>query len=379
LPSSPEPRWEGGIPHRRFTNNRRAPPTVAKRLGGGGEPVMKSTTAQDFPSHAYVIAHYPRAAVLRVPHPALTFSASAIKLLLRPNLHCPRMTTSETTILLCSDLDRTLLPNGPQPESPQVRALLRRVAERPEIKLAYVSGRHRELLREAIDSYQLPEPDYAITDVGTRIYTNNDGHWQVWDAWEAEIGPDWNGKRHDELAMLFADLSPLTLQETEKQNIFKLSYYVELDTDRSALLEDMSLRLTYAGVRANLIWSVDELEHVGLLDILPASANKLHAIRFLIDTLHIPASRTLFAGDSGNDLAVLTSGMQSVLVANAAPDVREAAVQAVREGGHRDSLYLAMGSFFDMNGNYAAGVLEGLAHFFPETAAWLRNKDAVTD
>jgi hypothetical protein len=51
----------------------------------------------------------------------------------------------------------------------------------------------------------------------------------------------------------------------------------------------------------------------------------------------------------------------------------------VREGGHQDSLYLAMGSFFDMNGNYAAGVLEGLAHFFPETAAWLRNKDAVTD
>jgi len=289
------------------------------------------------------------------------------------------MTIPETTILLCSDLDRTLLPNGPQPESPQVRALLRRVAERPDVKLAYVSGRHRELLHEAIDTYQLPEPNYAITDVGTRIYAINDGRWQVWDAWEEEIGPDWGGKRHDELAALFTDLSPLTLQEAEKQNRFKLSYYVALDADRTALLEDMSRRLARADIHANLIWSVDELENVGLLDILPASANKLHAIRFLIDTLHIPASRTLFAGDSGNDLAVLTSGMQSVLVANAAQEVREAALQAVQENGQRDKLYLAKGAFLGMNGNYAAGVLEGLAHFFPETAAWLGDKGAASD
>ena len=281
------------------------------------------------------------------------------------------MTTHASTILLCSDLDRTLLPNGPQPESPQVRALLRRMAERPELKLAYVSGRDRVLLREAIDTYQLPEPDYAITDVGTRIYAGNDGDWQVWEAWESEIGSDWNGRRHDELAALFVDLAPLTIQEVEKQNTFKLSYYVELDADCKTLLEDMSGRLSHADIRANLIWSVDELKHVGLLDILPASGNKLHAIRFLIDTLHIPSSRTLFAGDSGNDLAVLTSGMQAVLVANAAQDVRDAALQAVSDNGHQDTLYLAKGALFGMNGNYAAGVLEGLTHFFPETALWM--------
>jgi sucrose-6F-phosphate phosphohydrolase len=289
------------------------------------------------------------------------------------------MTISATTILLCSDLDRTLLPNGPQPESPQVRMLLRRVAERPDLKLAYVSGRHRGLLREAIDTYQLPEPDYAITDVGTRIYETGDGRWRAWDAWEDAIGPDWKGKRHDELAALFGDLAPLTMQEAQKQNTFKLSYYVALDTDRAALLEDMSHRLAHAGIRANLIWSIDELAHVGLLDILPASANKLHAIRFLIDALRIPSSRTLFAGDSGNDLAVLISGMQSVLVANAAQEVRDAAVQGARSSGHRDQLYLAKGSFMGMNGNYAAGVLEGLAHFFPETTAWLDDQYAVSD
>ncbi|HDO34182.1 MAG TPA: haloacid dehalogenase, partial [Chromatiales bacterium] len=39
-------------------------------------------------------------------------------------------------LLLCSDLDRTLIPNGPQAESPRARALLCELARRPEITLA---------------------------------------------------------------------------------------------------------------------------------------------------------------------------------------------------------------------------------------------------
>ncbi len=30
-------------------------------------------------------------------------------------------------------------------------------------------------------------------------------------------------------------------------------------------------------------------------------------------------------------------------------------------------LYLPRGNFLGMNGNYTAGVLEGLSHFFPES------------
>jgi len=43
-----------------------------------------------------------------------------------------------------------------------------------------------------------------------------------------------------------------------------------------------SARLTHAGIKANLIWSIDEQAGIGLLDVLPASANKLHAIHFLM-------------------------------------------------------------------------------------------------
>jgi len=37
-----------------------------------------------------------------------------------------------------------------------------------------------------------------------------------------------------------------------------------------------------------------------------------------------------------------------------------------------DRLYLARGNFFEMNGNYSAGVIENLAYFFPETKHWIK-------
>ena len=38
-------------------------------------------------------------------------------------------------ILICTDLDRTLLPNGKQPESPGARAAFTRLVSRPEVTL----------------------------------------------------------------------------------------------------------------------------------------------------------------------------------------------------------------------------------------------------
>lgn len=276
-----------------------------------------------------------------------------------------------TDILLCCDLDRTLLPNGPQPESPQARPLLHTLAARSEVTLVYVSGRHRQLLLDAIRDYALPMPDYAIGDVGSTIYQVSDQHWQPWDKWQQEIAPDWHGMTHDQLAALLADVDQLRLQEREKQNTYKLSYYAPQDSVREVLLADVHRRLAQAGVNANLIWSIDDIAHVGLLDILPAGANKLHAIHFLMQQQGFDASHTVFAGDSGNDLPVLASKLQSILVANATDEVRHEAIRMASENAARDSLYVAKGNFLGMNGNYAAGVLEGVAHYFPYVNAWL--------
>ena len=70
--------------------------------------------------------------------------------------------------------------------------------------------------------------------------------------------------------------------------------------------------------------------------------------------------QVLFAGDSGNDLQVLASSVPSVLVGNATADVAREAVALATEAGHREALHVARGGLFGMNGNYAAGILEGV-------------------
>ena len=274
-------------------------------------------------------------------------------------------------LLLCTDLDRTLLPNGMQPESPSARGLFTRLTERQDVTLVYVTGRHKSLVQQAIKCYCLPQPDMVISDVGTKIYDLRGGDWATWLDWEEEITPDWAGQSHADLRELFRDLKPLNLQEHEKQNTHKLSYYVSLYEDKDALMEEMDTRLTQRGVNASLIWSVDEPAAVGLLDVLPSGATKLHAIEFIRERLDYALEETVFAGDSGNDLPVLTSRIPAVLVLNAADTVRESARLGAQQAGNLDAIFFARGGFLGMNGYYSAGILEGVAHYRPALRSWL--------
>lgn len=279
-------------------------------------------------------------------------------------------------ILLCSDLDRTLLPNGFQPESPRARPLLRRLAEHPAVTLVYVSGRYLESIQAAIREFELPLPDYAIGDVGTSVYRPAHGEWRLWDQWSQRIGADWHGHGREEIASWFADIEVLAPQEAAKQNRFKLSYYTPADLDVDELFTELTTRLDPRGVKASLVWSVDETTNTGLVDVLPARATKLSAVQFLMGESGFDPRNTLFAGDSGNDLPVLASGIPAVLVANATEDVRRAALEACTASGTQDALYFARGGFLEMNGNYAAGVLEGIAHFYPQLIPWITGAQA---
>jgi HAD superfamily hydrolase (TIGR01484 family) len=280
------------------------------------------------------------------------------------------MALTEKRILLCTDLDRTLLPNGEAPESAAARPRFNALARRPEVTLAYVTGRHRELVLEAIAEFHIPVPDFVIGDVGTSIYRILQGSWNAWDAWASRIAPDWAGMDRTALAALLEDIPGLRLQEAEKQGAFKLSYYAPARWDRGSLLPQMARRLEDEEVRASLVWSLDETTGTGLLDVLPAQATKRHAIEFLMEQEGFALRNTVCAGDSGNDLPVLTSPLQAVLVANATSEVRAEAVAESRGQGTADALYVARGNFRRMNGNYCAGILEGLARYIPETADW---------
>jgi HAD superfamily hydrolase (TIGR01484 family) len=274
-------------------------------------------------------------------------------------------------ILICTDLDRTLLPNGRQPESPGARACFTRLVSRPEVTLAYVSGRHRELVEEAIREYDLPLPDWVIGDVGTTIYQVRSGDWLHWHEWEQHIAGDWRGLNAIDLRPLFTDLPSLRLQEESKQNRYKLSYYLPIQSDIDALQREMSRRLNALKVATSLIYSVDEAASTGLLDVLPACATKLHAVQFLMQHRGFNYANTVFAGDSGNDLPVLASAIQSVLVANADREIIKQAITQARQQETMAAFYLAQGGFLGMNGNYSAGILEGVAHYLPDTQHWM--------
>ena len=144
-----------------------------------------------------------------------------------------------------------------------------------------------------------------------------------------------------------------------------------LHSDRQTLSRTIDQRLKDNDVAARLIWSVDEPAGVGLLDVLPARASKYHAIEALMQMRGFGYIDTVFCGDSGNDIEVLASPIPAVLVANGQPQVRELARRLADQGGNGEQLYFATGGFKGMNGNYSAGILEGVAHFHPDTIDWM--------
>ena len=274
-------------------------------------------------------------------------------------------------LLICTDLDRTLIPNGPQPESPGARRRFALLAERPEVTLAYVSGRHQALIEEAIATYRLPLPDFVIGDVGTTIYRVGKEHaWQRLLSWEQQIAADWEGHSHGDLLALLKDLPVLRMQELSKQNRLKLSYYLPLYQDIDKLAVAIRERLEAIGVRARLVWSVDDISDIGLLDVLPAGASKRHAIEALMREQGFELQDTVFCGDSGNDMEVLISPIQSVLVGNSRGDVKRLARELSAEAGTSDRLYIAEGGLLGMNANYSAGMLEGIVHYHPQSNDW---------
>ena len=89
------------------------------------------------------------------------------------------------------------------------------------------------------------------------------------------------------------------------------------------------------------------------------------------DLLH-----TVFCGDSGNDMEVLISPIPSVLVANSRAEVKRLARELATEAKTEEYLYVAEGGVLGMNGNYSAGMLEGIAHYHPHITDWLSESAA---
>ena len=272
-------------------------------------------------------------------------------------------------LLICTDLDRTLLPNGAAPESVGARSTFAELVDQPEITLAYVSGRHLALVEQAVEQYGLPRPTWIIGDVGSSIYGKYLQTWTLLSQWSLHISSDWQGLSAAKLFDIMPRISSLVLQPEDKQNTHKLSFFIPLGSNLPELTSNINNCLAGHNIAANLIYSIDEKASTGLLDVLPARAGKLPAIEFLMRMQGLTAEQMLFAGDSGNDLSVLTSELPAVLVANAHADVATQAMEAATQNGTTKRLHLAQGGYLGMNGNYSAGILEGIRHFHAD-AFW---------
>lgn len=269
-------------------------------------------------------------------------------------------------LLLCTDMDRTVIPNGSEPEHPEARKRFKQFCANAGVNLVYVTGRHIALVQHAIDHYDLPTPQYVISDVGTKMYQRDNEQWSEMTEWATEIDKDWKGYTAFDIKQFFNPVSELVLQESSKQNTHKLSYYLPLYVDNEEVIRRMEAVLADIDIEVSLIWSLDEPNNTGLIDVLPRHATKLHAIEFLQKKLDYSLEEVIFAGDSGNDLPVLASQINAVLVDNASSDMKAEARQLVLKNGHVETLYIANSNHLAMNGHYSAGVLEGIWHYAPQ-------------
>jgi sucrose-6F-phosphate phosphohydrolase len=254
--------------------------------------------------------------------------------------------------LFGSDLDGTLLPNGPQaaPEGclKRTRELLKQL-EKQRCPVCFVSGRHLALAQKARAAFKLPRPDYWVCNVGSEIYSQGgraDGQWS------ARLGPVFN---HSVMWAALNDIAGLRPQEREKQGPHKFSLYYEHGEGRE-LQDEILARMQGLDAGLKVIHSVDIFTGRGLIDVLPLASGKAQALEYLAARHAMAHEAVFFAGDSGNDLDALTHGFSGTLVGNAPAEVQQQARGAAEASHGVARLFIARQAYGD-------GIIEGLHHY----------------
>ncbi|MFC7336667.1 HAD-IIB family hydrolase [Haloferula chungangensis] len=236
--------------------------------------------------------------------------------------------------LVCSDIDGTVLG------APEAVTEFRRIwdgmsGDRP--LLIYSTGRLLEDAKRVIREGGLPMPEYFIGGVGTMVEEVKDG--KVLKEYSHVLDQNWDRRKVDELVR---GIEGIEAQADEQQHEWKSSWFwhdaaeEDLDRLRSTLKE--------AGLEAQVIYS-----SARDLDVLPVTANKGNALRWICQRLGISLDEAVVCGDTGNDASMfLVPGVRGIAVGNAEPELLE----AVRG----TDAHLA-------KGKCAAGVIEGLKAF----------------
>lgn len=218
---------------------------------------------------------------------------------------------------LFTDLDGTLIPLEGNTQNVADLAALKALIPTAPLGLTFITGRHLESAVAAWKEFDLPTPEWIICDVGTTITQIIDGSPTLVPDYHRALTDktsSWNAERLlDELLLP----STMTLQESEKQGDFKISFYAD-----AARLAEVSIvckqEIQRTAAPYGIISSVDPFTGDGLVDFLPSGVDKAFAARWLADHLSLDFySDVVYAGDSGNDTAALTAGCHAIVVGNA--------------------------------------------------------------
>lgn len=174
------------------------------------------------------------------------------------------------------------------------------------VDFVYLTGRHVDSALSLIHQEGLPFPQVLVTDVGACIYT---GRALLPDKkWQRMIAKDWNPQRIEEVAR---NIPGVSLQSIPNDR--RVSFHVN---DRKQA-HSLKLALQASGLSYNFVFSSGRD-----VDILPEGAGKGKALQYIIEEYGNDQANILVAGDSGNDLDMLTLGYPAVIVGNAQNELR---------------------------------------------------------
>lgn len=231
-------------------------------------------------------------------------------------------------MLLATDLDGTFLAGDPEDRL----SLYQTIAAHPEIKLAYVTGRSLEAVLPLLADPTLPQPDYIIADVGATLVHGDS--LQPIQPLQSVVDARWPGE-----TQVASAIEAFGLERQDVPQARRCSYFC--NPEQAANPE---LRTIADELGCDLLYSAELY-----LDFLPKGVNKGSSLQALADWLELNHDQVLAAGDTLNDLSMLSSSFHGVCVGQS----ESALLEATRS--HSRTLHA--------NRPGCGGILEAFAHF----------------
>ncbi|MGN0926141.1 glucosylglycerol-phosphate synthase [Ectopseudomonas mendocina] len=231
-------------------------------------------------------------------------------------------------MLLATDLDGTFLAGDPEDRL----SLYQTIAAHPEIKLAYVTGRSLEAVLPLLADPTLPQPDYIIADVGATLVHGDS--LQPIQPLQSVVDARWPGE-----SQVASAIEPFGLERQDVPQARRCSYFCTPEQAANPALREIADELG-----CDLLYSAELY-----LDFLPKGVNKGSSLQALADWLELEHDQVLAAGDTLNDLSMLSASFHGVCVGQS----ETALLEATRS--HSRTLHASRPG--------CGGILEAFAHF----------------